>query len=248
MSVEKATGLTFAIVTPTYNRERLLERFVDGILSQTHKNFYFLLVHDGPIPKNYDTFYHSLRKGHNFIVTSTTSRSNDWGTQPRCFALHYLTHQKLQPDYIVFWDDDNKFSNDALSRIENQAITNRMPDVLLMNILKNGEIFPITDGDVLPHHIDTACLVTSFKTATEVYPIVADEVRLNGSQAYCQDNLYFDKLKASNVSIKLSSSREPICIYDGLRVLNRDTERRIDRILKRIPVLNKLWKAYKYNP
>ena len=39
----------FSVIIPTYNREKLLKRAIDSIISQTYKNFELIIVDDGSI-------------------------------------------------------------------------------------------------------------------------------------------------------------------------------------------------------
>ena len=48
------------IVMPVYNAERYLKKSIDSVLSQTFKNFVFIIINDGSTDKSEEIIYSCL--------------------------------------------------------------------------------------------------------------------------------------------------------------------------------------------
>jgi glycosyltransferase involved in cell wall biosynthesis len=104
--------MKFSIVTPTYNREKTIERAVESILSQTFQNFEMLIVDDGSTDSTLDV----LKKYSNDSRIKVIESINNGGVNvARNIGLKNVSNDV---DWITFLDSDDEFTLDALQNIK----------------------------------------------------------------------------------------------------------------------------------
>lgn len=139
-------SLRIGIITPTYNRNRLLKRFIHQICRQHYQNWRLVVVHDGPNPETQAMVAQFSLQDQRIAYLELETRANDFGATPRLRGITYLATQE-QVDYLVFWDDDNSFRRDALAQINADLLTKGCPKVLIVPFWHENKILP-------PQHID----------------------------------------------------------------------------------------------
>jgi glycosyltransferase involved in cell wall biosynthesis len=102
--------ITFGIVTPTYKRANLVTRAVDSAISQTYPHWIHCVVDDCSPD---DTPQAMEQYADNPKIHYIRQEKNGGMNVSRNTALDYLINNKLC-DFIVFLDDDDYFTPDAL--------------------------------------------------------------------------------------------------------------------------------------
>ena len=92
--------------TPTYNRENLLPRVYDSLLSQTDKNFIWLIVDDGSVDGT-KKLVESWQKANKINIKYVYKDNGGKHT-----AID-LAHQVCTTEFICCCDSDDKMSKDA---------------------------------------------------------------------------------------------------------------------------------------
>jgi len=88
-----------SVVIPTYNRGQLLCRALDGVLAQTHRNFFVIVVDDGST----DGTERLVRERYAGVEQiHYTRRANSGVSATRNFAL-----TQLKGEYVAFLDSDD---------------------------------------------------------------------------------------------------------------------------------------------
>jgi glycosyltransferase involved in cell wall biosynthesis len=114
---------SIGIVTPTYNRNKLLKRFLKQINGQSYDNWYLAVVHDGANQETQKLIKQFAGNDEKVTYLCTRDHSNDYGTTPRMEGARYLVKEK-SVQYLVFWDDDNSFHKNALNVIAQAILAN----------------------------------------------------------------------------------------------------------------------------
>ena len=122
--------MKYSVITPTYNRPNKLIRCVESVLNQNKSNnikedfdFELIIVNDSPL-FDYSIFnsYLDKLKIENFENFSKIkyfiNKENMGVNYSRNLALDYVSKDTLS-DYVIFLDDDDWLSDDALKNINN---------------------------------------------------------------------------------------------------------------------------------
>jgi glycosyltransferase involved in cell wall biosynthesis len=215
-------AISLGIVTPTFNRRGLLQRYLKRIGRQTYRSWRLIVVHDGPSPA-----IEVLVKGFHesdprIEYVQTESPAADSGVSPRLKGAAYFLSGSQIPDYIVFWDDDNAYTSDALERIARAIEEADRPDLLVVRVKYGPTTVPPADVAIRSlrvGQIDTACLVFRSSLALDAYASVQQHARMSRN-----DVLFFNDFLAYNYVNQLVPLRsikraeiEAICQHDGLR-------------------------------
>jgi glycosyltransferase involved in cell wall biosynthesis len=215
-------AISLGIVTPTFNRHILLQRYLKRIGRQTYKQWRLVVVHDGPNPS-----IETLVKGFHgsdprIEYVHTEAPAADSGVSPRLKGAAYFVSATQAPDYILFWDDDNAYASDALERIAIAIEEADRPDLLLVRVKYGSAIVPPADipiRSLTVGQVDTACLVFRPSLARDAYASVQQHTQVSRS-----DVLFFNDFLAYNYVNQLVPTRsikrggvEAICQHDGLR-------------------------------
>ena len=214
--------MTIGVITPTYQRQKLLSKFLARMERQSYPGWRLIVVHDGPDDAIKSLVDRARRADSRIAFSHTERRTNNYGVSPRIEGLHYIIRE-VGADYCVFWDDDNLFSRHALDRIAAAIVETDHPDLLLMPIRCDRRVLPPRGVPVERldwGQVDTGCLVVRPALALESY-----ESRLklypdgNPSSFYTQDFRLFKLIREATPTprIRIASGR-PIGVHDGLRL------------------------------
>jgi glycosyltransferase involved in cell wall biosynthesis len=214
--------INFSIVTPTFNRPILLRRYLRRISQQTYRHWLLLVVHDGPNP-----IIRHLVKGFQkydarISYLETDFPANDSGVTPRLEGVNHLIVEKVIPDYVMFWDDDNAYAAEALERIATALEAAGRPDLLLVGVKYGQETIPparVPLQYLEVGQVDTACLIFRPSLARDAYASVRQRaevarweiLRFNDFLAY----QYVNQLVPPR-SIRRDDG-VLVCQHDGLR-------------------------------
>lgn len=108
--------MQIAILTPTYNRAKLLGRCYESLKKQTSKNFVWYVVDDGSkdeTEKVVKDFIEQNNKENNFKINYIKKENGGKHT-----ALNRGL-EKIKEPFVVILDSDDFFSKDAVQTIEN---------------------------------------------------------------------------------------------------------------------------------
>jgi glycosyltransferase involved in cell wall biosynthesis len=215
-------AISLGIVTPTFNRRILLQRYLKRIGRQTYKQWRLVVVHDGPnrsIEKLVKSFHDADQR---IKYLQTDAPAADSGVSPRLKGAAHFVSANPTPDYIVFWDDDNAYAADALERIAIAVEEAHSPDLLLVRVRYGSSTVPPTDVPIRSltvGQIDTACLVFRPSLALDAYTHAQQQ-----AQTSRDDVLFFNDFLAFDYVNQLVPPRsiernegKAICQHDGLR-------------------------------
>ena len=101
---------TLTILTPTYNREKLLLKLYQSLCRQINKDFCWLVVDDGSSDKTYDLIT-SLKKNAPFRITYLKKENGGKHT-----AVNYGVKQIFTPLTMIV-DSDDYLTDDAIQSI-----------------------------------------------------------------------------------------------------------------------------------
>lgn len=109
--------MKFSIITPTYKRVDKLNRAVDSLLNQTYKDWEMIIINDSPDEDGYISFEKSATDNRIKYFKNT---KNEGVNYSRNRALGEISKDS---DWIIFLDDDDYLSNDALESFYKLAET-----------------------------------------------------------------------------------------------------------------------------
>jgi glycosyltransferase involved in cell wall biosynthesis len=133
--------MKFSIITPTFKRKDLLSRAVSSVLAQTYKDWELLIVNDSPYDTSYTEFTTTINDPR---IRYFVNDSNKGVNYSRNFALERLSADSR---WVIFLDDDDYLSPDALTHFSHQIAINPEQKWFVTNrALKNGT--PLTQ---FPH-------------------------------------------------------------------------------------------------
>jgi glycosyltransferase involved in cell wall biosynthesis len=212
--------MLIGVITPSYKREKILRRFLTQLVRQTYPDWKAVVVHDGHNPAVESLVATSHRRDPRIAYRHTEHRSNNFGVTPRCVGLRYMI-EEVGADYCVFWDDDNYFFRDALSRIAEGLEQAGYPDVLLMPVSYDGAILPPRDATVDQLRIgqvDTSCFVVKPELALDRYEtMLAEHGDEEAPFFYTQDGKLFEYLYRSQPPVRICKAPgRRIALHNGL--------------------------------
>jgi glycosyltransferase involved in cell wall biosynthesis len=215
---------TLGIVTPTFRRPRLLRRFLNRLLRQRYPHWRAVIVHDGPSAEIAALVAKYTARDGRISYLQTQTPANDVGVTPRHAGASFFTNLIDPPDHCIFWDDDNYFATDALTKIAAALIAADSPDLLLVGMEYRSRILPpktCTAATIAPGQIDTANLVVRPSLALAAYTHVLEQkAAAPGQSLYTQDYMIYDHLRrrVAPAALRIALDRNTIIgFHDGLR-------------------------------
>lgn len=101
--------MKFSIITPTYKRSDKLARAVNSTILQTHNDWEMIIVNDSPDDRSYESFEKTISDPR---IHYFKNEQNSGVNFSRNRALDSVSKNS---DWIIFLDDDDYLSPDALS-------------------------------------------------------------------------------------------------------------------------------------
>lgn len=109
--------MRFSIITPTYKRAEKLARAVRSVQNQTHRDWELIIVNDSPSDTSYHHFASTINDPRIHYYVNDTNKGVNYS---RNRALDKVS---VASDWIIFLDDDDYLSPDALATFR-ELITN----------------------------------------------------------------------------------------------------------------------------
>lgn len=109
----------FSVVIPTYNRAGWVEKTIESVLAQSHKNFEIILVDDGSTDNTEEVVKAIKHDAIHYFKTTN---------QERGAARNYGV-SKSTGNYVVFIDSDDVFYNDCLETAAGYIDDKGLPEV-----------------------------------------------------------------------------------------------------------------------
>ena len=219
--VGESPEVEFLIVTPTYQRESLLARFLKQVRAQTYGRWRLLVVHDGanPVTEQLVGRFRALDPRIEYLHTAT--RGNDFGVTPRLEALRH-TVQTNSPEYAVLWDDDDYFVKTALESIAGNLKAANYPALLLSPYRYRNRVIPppgIAIGELTFGHVTTGNFAVRTPLALKAYEqIINMKDDSSNNLMYVQDYLLFDQIRKQEPQPSIEIVRDGVIgMHDGLR-------------------------------
>lgn len=140
-----------SVVVPIYNAEKYLEKCINSIIKQTHKNLEIILINDGSTDNSLNiinTFYQKHKDKIKVI-----SRNNKGIGYTRNEGL-----QKATGEYIIFIDSDDYLELNMLEKMYNKLKTKKA-DLVICNYKIYNETGVLKKVDVTKNIKDETMLV-----------------------------------------------------------------------------------------
>lgn len=102
-----------SVIVPVYNQEKFIERCIDSILAQSMQEIEVILVDDGSTDSTPDILSRYEQKDNRITVLH---QQNQYAGIARNHGL-----QVAQGEYVIFWDSDDYFPEDALEALYNES-------------------------------------------------------------------------------------------------------------------------------
>jgi len=208
--------IQFGIITPTYKRARFLPSFIENVRRQTYSSWTLTIVHDGPASEEIaETVSQSAMGESRIRYLETPVHRGDMGNGPRLFGIQNIAETMPTIQYILFWDDDNKFFPDALANIDQAIRETGNPDLLLVPITHKWRSLPSRGLPLraLPMgHVDTGNLCVKTDTANKHF------AKSQHQSDFYHHDFYFYRSICDDQSARVCLANiDNIGCYDGLR-------------------------------
>lgn len=102
-----------SVVVPVYNQEKYIKRCIDSILAQSLQEIEVILVDDGSTDSTADILSEYEQKDERITVLH---QQNQYAGVARNHGL-----QAAKGEYVIFWDSDDYFPEDALEALYNES-------------------------------------------------------------------------------------------------------------------------------
>lgn len=129
-----------SVIVPVYNQEAHIERCLDSILAQSLKEIEVILVDDGSTDATPEILCRYQQKDQRVAVLR---QQNLYAGVARNHGL-----QKAQGEYVVFWDSDDYFPEDALETLYD-GICRCDADICVGDAVK----IDVQTGETIEEHI-----------------------------------------------------------------------------------------------
>lgn len=142
-----------SVIIPAYNAEKTIEKCVNSILEQTHKNVEIIIVDDGS-KDNTKTICENLSKANSKI--KFFSKKNGGASSARNFGI-----KQAEGTYIEFVDSDDYLDSNYIESLFNEYKNNSNIDLVVAGIKINDgvssvEYLPSVYGIFTKNQFDTA--------------------------------------------------------------------------------------------
>jgi glycosyltransferase involved in cell wall biosynthesis len=130
----------FSIIIPTYNRERIVNRAITSILSQTYPNYEIIVVDDGSTDNT------------EIIVKSTKNPNVKYFKTENLGVAHARNYgiKQAEGEYIGFLDSDDLMENNHLKNAYDFILQKQNPEIVHLNFLWGEADKSITHKNILP--------------------------------------------------------------------------------------------------
>lgn len=99
------------ILTPVYNGEKYIQRFIDSVLNQTYSNIYFILVNDGSSDRTDEIIMKNKKKIEEKYAFKYIKQKNSGQAGAINTGLKYL-----EGDYLTWPDSDDLLTVDSIEK------------------------------------------------------------------------------------------------------------------------------------
>jgi len=175
-----------------------------------------MIVHDGPGSKEVaETVGRSAMGDSRIHYLETPVHSGDMGNGPRLFGIQNVVEIVPTIQYILLWDDDNKFFPDALVNIDKAIQQSCYPDLLIVPIKHKWRSLPLRELPLRTcpmGNVDTANLCVKTEIAIEHYG-----KSRHPSDAYHGDFYFYNSICDDQSTRVCLANIDNIGCYDGLR-------------------------------
>jgi glycosyltransferase involved in cell wall biosynthesis len=171
----------FSIITPTYKRGDKLQKAVDSVLAQTHKDFEMIIVNDSPDDLTYAEFEDNLKIAVEHKIKYVKNDKNSGVNFTRNRGLDLVSEKA---DWILFLDDDDIFTPETLETFARLIQENPVQNWFVANrAMANGKSLTDIGGSDIAQEYIWNFLITR---------------RFNGDATHCinksfSKNIYFSK-------------------------------------------------------
>lgn len=123
------------ILTPTYNRDRLLRACYESLKKQTEKSFQWLIIDDGSVDNTTETVQKFIKEASDMNIQYFKKENGGKHT-----ALNF-SHPYIEGDYVLILDSDDTLTEDAVETVYREwAIYDNQEEVGIVTLLKGTSV------------------------------------------------------------------------------------------------------------
>lgn len=124
----------FSIIIPTYKKADKLRNAVYSVLLQTYQNFEIIIVNDSPDDKSYNDFEKDLRDSRIIYIKNEENSGVNFSRN------RALSSKSIKSNWVIFLDDDNTLSKNALETFVNYINNNQEARWIISNKATNDGV------------------------------------------------------------------------------------------------------------
>lgn len=205
-------GISFSIIIPTFNREDLLPRALDSILSQTYPYWECIVVDDHSTDNTLDLLGSYERRDSRIKVVTNTHLKGAPGA--RNTGL-----EEAQYNWVIFFDSDNAMHNNLLDCVVNQMGEDSDVYVWHSDIIDNqsyhrvGQFTPICKDSVIEDIWTERCYIDTNSAVIRKSKLL----EIGGWDEFCPSMQEWDlHLRLSAIAKYCSIAESLVDYYTGI--------------------------------
>lgn len=121
----------FSIITPIYNQEVRVKKCIESVLSQTYKNFEFILIDDGSKDNSYAVAKTYADKNKRIQLYHQENKGSS--------TAYNVGLEKAKGDYFIILDNDDWLDANTLETLNDYINKYNQPDVIQMGVYIHHE-------------------------------------------------------------------------------------------------------------
>ena len=142
-----------SIITPTYNRQELLEKCYESLVAQTNKEFEWIVVDDGSTDNTKDIMGEICNNEHSFNIKYVWKENGGKHT-----ALN-ASHQYIEGKYVLILDSDDTLTEDAVMQAlvgwKKYEKDSEVGIIIFLKKSQEGELFAYAKDEYKKVHLLT---------------------------------------------------------------------------------------------
>lgn len=128
------SSVKVSIIVPVYNTDKYLDKCLNSLLNQTHKNIEIICINDGSVDNSLAILNQFKQRDKRIKVIN---KQNEGVSIARNVGLSFATGE-----YITFVDSDDYVTNQFVEKPLNKILKTNADIVVFRNYLDDGDIIP----------------------------------------------------------------------------------------------------------
>jgi len=182
-----------SIITPVYNGEKYVERFINSVLNQTYSNIELIIVDDGSNDLTKEKIYKYIDINKN-VKIKYIYQENSGQAEAVSKAIKIVTGE-----YLMWADSDDYFENDAVQKMVDFFDKNPDADIVRGNAVERTE----EDLTTISRYIKVP---NEYQDSKDIFE---DVIFIKGINVFAGVYMVrFDKYKKNNPNLYIFPGRE----------------------------------------